>query len=124
VEAADRVAAVYGGTIDAAEVRAIVRAFQREADQILGVEQTTPIPIEIPDESGIPSAMLQTLVAFTGGPVVVVATSGDYITTQARGYQSQEQALELLNYAVLGVQNPNGAVTEEGILVAPMQENR
>jgi hypothetical protein len=123
------VAASYNGTIDPVDVRAIVRAFNRESDAILGreepaVELAPIVPIELPNEPGIPSSILQTLVAFTGGPVVVVATHGDCITTQARGYHSQQQVADLLKYAMLGVENPGCAVTEEGILVAPMQTNQ
>lgn len=128
-QAAERVAASYSGTIDAAEVIKIVRAHRVESEAILeaeeaGVMPAAVIPIEMPNETGIPSAMLQTLVAFTGGPVVVVATAGDCITTQARGYHSQEQVVDLLKYALPGVENPNGTVTEDGILIAPMEERR
>jgi hypothetical protein len=153
VEAAEAVATNYGGTLDAEEIRAIVRAFRDESEKIMGRDMDAAItealdgavPIseeewtaavaalaepQEPEEEGIPAGIMASLVAFANGPVVVLAASGGgrVLTTKAAGHGGDaELVVRMLTMARDAIDSPlaeTGGVTADGAIVAPMKRGR
>ncbi len=137
-QAAGVVAANYGGTIDAEEVRKIVRAFQDESEKIIAEEAVDmPIPetIEIPAPGEIPMELLHAVASFSAGPIVLISATpldGNEVALGVRtasifGSVSEELTLSMLREAVKSVDSPlteTGGVTEDGKIVFPAYRGR